>query len=158
MTDTEYVRHFATADIILLPYRHGHFHSRTSACAVDALYFGKKIVAARDTWIADYATLFDCEYLYADGDIDRMVAALEEAVVANHKGGHDNVELWQREFGTERLAALICGEPAFVEQVQDIPVNSSADSLANAGLPEQGAFRSRLRRLLASLARRIHML
>jgi glycosyltransferase involved in cell wall biosynthesis len=52
ISDYDYSCLLQSADIIVIPYLAPHFSYRTSGIIVDALFFGKPIIAIENTWLA----------------------------------------------------------------------------------------------------------
>lgn len=84
LTDDQYKRLIASADIMVVPYRPATFSHRTSAQVVDAIMSGKPVVASRGTWAGDVVTQFGCGVAYDSSSAKSLRNALL-SVRANYK-------------------------------------------------------------------------
>lgn len=75
-----YKRMFLQADLVLVPYRSGFFHGRTSAVFADAIALGKPVVATRETWAGRETERLGVGVTFPDGDAPQFVAAIETAL------------------------------------------------------------------------------
>jgi glycosyltransferase involved in cell wall biosynthesis len=65
-------------DCMVLPYRNASYYARISGVAIEAATAGIPMIYTANSWIADLAEKMGSGISVRDGDVDGLVAALEQ--------------------------------------------------------------------------------
>lgn len=114
--DDEFAALVASADIALIPYRLGHFRTRTSAVTIDALLAGKPVVTVKGTWSGDLVEHHGAGLTYTDGSVEEMEAAVSEVA--------SRIEEFRRRFA--EIAPVIATEHAPERLIEFLTAGSVA--------------------------------
>ncbi len=75
-----YMELLEQSDLILVPYPHWQFLTRTSGVVADAIRFAKPMVGTADCWIGDQIAELGAGTTFRDADVDDFVAATRQAL------------------------------------------------------------------------------
>jgi glycosyltransferase involved in cell wall biosynthesis len=79
LATSEYDSLLASADVVLLPYWHCNYASRTSGVFMEALSAAKPVIATKDTWMSDQLVNHGAGLLCADRDAMSLARTMLEA-------------------------------------------------------------------------------
>ncbi len=108
LSDDEYVRHLAAADIIVVPYRRDPFMSRTSAVVSDAMLLGKPIVATKGTWAGRQVNEFGVGVTFVEDDVESLRSAILRVIrdfPAYRERAAEASDAWRRRYSPDRFVA-----------------------------------------------------
>jgi glycosyltransferase involved in cell wall biosynthesis len=79
LTTSEYHDLLSSADVVLLPYWHHNYVSRTSGVFMEALSADKPVIVTEDTWMSDQLDHYGAGLLCADRDAVFLARTMLEA-------------------------------------------------------------------------------
>ena len=139
LATTAYYDLLSQADIVLLPYWHSIYASRTSGVFMEALSAGKPVVVTEDTWMADQLARHGAGLLCADRDpvvLGRAIMAARDRRGDLAARAMERRAAWTDLHNPEALARRILqsGNPAPERRVAMIyPWSDLADPRGGAG-------------------------
>ena len=113
VSDQDYARLYARADVVVIPYRRASFYARTSAAVVDSLYFACPVLVADDTWLSSETKKFDQQYTFADGDDYALVRTLRGALLdrkKHRKMPSEHRDRWRELYGAQSLVDAVTAD------------------------------------------------
>jgi FkbM family methyltransferase len=122
LSDAQYAAMVGGAHVVLVPYRHDLFRTRTSGVVLDAIAAGKPVVATQGTWAGDLVERHGAGSTFEDGDVDSFEFAVRR--VLNDLRGFTAAAQQARatvvaDFHPARLVSFLAGLAAAQRQAPD---------------------------------------
>mgnify|MGYP003624824712 CR=1 FL=1 len=102
----EYEKMYTDSDIVVIPYTKKLFEYKTSGAILDAIYYGKPVIATKSTWPGDIVEKYNIGLTFEDGnhtDLNKKISHLFEIYDEKYSLLHRNRASILEDFSTKNL-------------------------------------------------------